>query len=127
MVISIKTIQRSVRAAGSAAVITTVIAGSINTFQYIRQVKNGEITVEQATVQILQNTVIAAGDSALKAGVASASVRHRCPLYARPVCRYGFQTQYGERRCCRVAVCAVDVVQNVVLYAAGKLVPKNWK
>ncbi|SEI21736.1 hypothetical protein [Pseudomonas asplenii] len=68
------TLQQSMRAAGSAALVTTVIAGSINTFQYIRQVRNGEITAERATVLILQNTAIAAGDSALKAGVASASV-----------------------------------------------------
>ncbi|MDP0977426.1 hypothetical protein Q6265_27565, partial [Klebsiella pneumoniae] len=68
------TVQQSLHAAGSAAVITTVIAGSINTFQSIKHVRDGEITVEQATFQILQNTAIAAGDSALKAGIATATV-----------------------------------------------------
>ena len=115
------TIQQSVRAAGSAAVITTVIAGSINTFQYVRQVKNGEITVEQATVQILQNTVIAAGDSALKAGVATASVsiaaRSLPGLFAGTV----FKRSLANGGIAGAAVCAVDVVQNVVLFAAGKI------
>ncbi|MGK3130901.1 hypothetical protein ACCW76_17035 [Pantoea sp. C8B4] len=115
------TIQQSVRAAGSAAMITTVIAGSINTFQYIRQVKNGEITSEQATIQILQNTVIAAGDSALKAGVANASVsiaaRSMPGLFAGTV----FKRSMANGGVAGAAVCAVDVVQNVVLFAAGKI------
>lgn len=115
------TIQQSVRAAGSAAVITTVIAGSINTFQYIRQVKNGEITAEQATIQILQNTVIAAGDSALKAGVATASVsiaaRSMPGLFAGSI----FKRSLANGGIAGAAVCAVDVVQNVVLFAAGKI------
>lgn len=115
------TIQQSVRAAGSAAVITTVIAGSINTFQYVRQVRNGEITAEQATIQILQNTVIAAGDSALKAGVATASVsiaaRSLPGLFAGTV----FKRSLANGGIAGAAVCAVEVVQNVVLFAAGKI------
>jgi hypothetical protein len=68
------TIQQSMRAARSAAVITAVTAGCINSFQCIKQFKDGEITAEQAARRILRDTVIAAGDSALKAGTATASV-----------------------------------------------------
>lgn len=115
------TLQQSARAAGSAAIITTVIAGSINTFQYIRQVRDGQITAEQATVQILQNTAIAAGDSALKAGVAAASVsiaaRSMPGLFAGTV----FKRSFANGGVAGAAVCAVDVVQCVVLFAAGKI------
>lgn len=115
------TLQQSMRAAGSAAIVTTVIAGSINTFQYIRQVRDGEISAERATVLILQNTAIAAGDSALKAGVASASVsiaaRSMPGLFAGSV----FKRTFANGGIAGAAVCAVDVVQNLVLFAAGKI------
>lgn len=115
------TVQQSLRAAGSAAVITTVIAGSINTFQYIRQFRNGEISAEQATIQILQNTAIAAGDSALKAGIATTSVsmaaRSLPELFAGSV----FKRSFASGGIAGAAICAVDVVQNIVLYAAGKI------
>ena len=115
------TFQQSMRAAGSAAIVTTVIAGSINTFQYIRQVRDGEITAERATVLILQNTAIAAGDSALKAGVASASVsiaaRSMPGLFAGSV----FKRTFANSGIAGAAVCAVDVVQNLVLFAVGRI------
>ena len=115
------TVQQSVRAAGSAALITTVIAGSINTFQSIKRVRNGEITAEQATLLILQDTAIAAGDSALKAGVATATVsitaRNLPTLFAGSA----FKRTFASSGVAAAAVCAVDVVQNVVLFAAGKI------
>ena len=115
------TIQQSARAAGSAAIITAVIAGSINTFEYIRQVRDGQITAEQATVQILQNTAIAAGDSALKAGVATASVsivaRSMPGLFAGTL----FKRSFANGGVAGAAVCAVDVVQCVVMFSAGKM------
>jgi len=114
------TVQQSLRAAGSAAVITTVIAGSINTFQYIKQVKDGQITAEQATLRILENTVIAAGDSALKAGVANASVsvaaRSMPGLFTGTL----FQRSLANGGVAGAAVCAVDLVQCLVLFSAGK-------
>ncbi|EMK6938650.1 hypothetical protein V9J84_001739 [Vibrio cholerae] len=115
------TAQQSLRAAKSAAVITTVIAGSINTFQSIKRVRDGEITAEQATFEILQNTAIAAGDSALKAGAATATVsitaRNLPTLFAGSA----FKRTFANNGVAAVAVCAVDVVQNVVLFAAGKI------
>jgi len=115
------TVQQSLRAAGSAAVITTVIAGSINTFQYIKQVKDGQITAEQATLRILENTVIAAGDSALKAGVVNASVsvaaRSMPGLFTGTL----FQRSLANGGVAGAAVCAVDLVQCLVLFSAGKM------
>ncbi|MGI2219490.1 hypothetical protein ACRN94_21310 [Shewanella baltica] len=115
------TVQQSLRAAQSAAVITTVIAGSINTFQSIKRVQDGEITAEQATYLILQNTAIAAGDSALKAGVATATVsitaRNLPTLFAGSA----FKRAFANNGVAAAAVCAVDVIQNVVLFAAGKI------
>ncbi|WP_244256442.1 hypothetical protein [Pseudomonas aeruginosa] len=115
------TLQQSARAAGSAAIITTVVAGSINTFQYIKQVKDGHITAEQATIQILQNTVIAAGDSALKAGVANASVsiaaRSMPGLFTGTL----FKRSFANGGVAGAAVCAVDLVQCLVMFSAGKM------
>ena len=115
------TVQQSLRAAGSAAVITTVIAGSINTFQYVKQVKDGQITAEQATVRILESTVIAAGDSALKAGVANASVsiaaRSMPGLFTGTL----FRRSLANGGIAGAAVCAVDLVQCLVLFSAGKM------
>ncbi|MEZ1319767.1 hypothetical protein QIW46_00260 [Pseudomonas fluorescens] len=115
------TVQQSLRAAGSAAVITTVIAGSINTFQYIKQFKDGQITAEQATLRILENTVIAAGDSALKAGVANASVsiaaRSMPGLFTGTL----FKRSLANGGVAGATVCAVDLVQCLVLFSAGKM------
>ncbi|MGI3745862.1 MAG: hypothetical protein ACRYF8_10225 [Janthinobacterium lividum] len=121
------TIQQSLRAAGSAAVITTVIAGSINTFQFIKQVKDGHITAEQATLRILENTVIAAGDSALKAGVASASVsvaaRSMPGLFTGTL----FQRSLANGGVASAAVCAVDLVQCLVMFSAGKMTAQEME
>lgn len=115
------TLQQSARAAGSAAIITTVIAGSINTFDCIRQVRDGQITAEQATLQILQNTAMAAGDSALKAGVATASVsmaaRSMPGLFAGTV----FKRSFASGGIAGAAICAIDLVQCVVMFSAGKM------
>ncbi|WP_313571433.1 hypothetical protein [Pantoea piersonii] len=115
------TVQQTLRAAGSAAIITTVIAGSINTFQYLQQVKDGKLSTEEATRFILQETAIAAGDSALKAGAATATVsmvsRSLPQLFAGSV----FKRSFANGGVAGLAVCAVDMVQCLVLYAAGKM------
>ena len=114
-------LQQSMRAAGSAAVISTVIAGSINTFQYIKQVKDGQISAEQATMKILQNTAIAAGDSALKAGVANASVSIAARTMPGLFTGTLFKRCFANGGIAGAAVCAVDLVQCVVMFSAGKM------
>jgi hypothetical protein len=114
-------VQQSMRAAGSAAVITAVTAGCINTFQYIKQLRSGEITAEEAAMRVLRDTAIAAGDSALKAGVATASVsmtaRALPQLFAGPA----FQSSFATGTVAGAAICAVDLVQCIVLFAVGKM------
>lgn len=115
------TLQQSMRAAGSAAVITAVTAGCINSFQYIKQVREGEITAEQAALCILKDTVIAAGDSALKAGVATASVATTARTLPGLFTGSAFQTSLATGAVAGAAICAVDAVQCIVMFAAGKM------
>lgn len=115
------TTKQSLHAAGSAAVITAVTAGCINTFQSIKLVRDGELSAEQATLRILRDTAIAAGDSALKAGAATASVslaaRSLPSLFSGPA----FQSSLASGVISGATVCAVDLVQCLVLFAAGKM------
>jgi len=115
------TVQQSLRAAKSAAVITAVTAGCINSFQCIKQVREGKMSVEQAIRYILQETVIAAGDSALKAGAATASVA--MATRAMPALFTGgtFQSTFAGGAVAGATVCVVDAVQCIVLFAAGSM------
>jgi len=115
------TVQQSLRAAGSAAVITAVTAGCINAFQCIRQVKNGELTAEQAATRILRDTAIAAADSALKAGTATASVSMVARSFPELFAGSAFQSSLVGGTVAGAAICAVDLVQCLVMVAAGKM------
>jgi len=115
------TVQQSLRAAGSAAVITAVTAGCINAFQCIRQVKNGEVTAEQAATRILRDTAIAAADSALKAGTATASVSMVVRSFPELFAGSAFQSSLVGGTVAGAAICAVDLVQCLVMVAAGKM------
>ncbi|CAG9233775.1 hypothetical protein WJ07_18055 [Burkholderia vietnamiensis] len=115
------TVQQSLRAAGSAAVITAVTAGCINTFQSIKLVRDGELSAEQAALCILRDTAIAAGDSALKAGVATASVSLAARSLPSLFSGSAFQTSLASGAIAGATVCAVDLVQCLVLFAAGKM------
>lgn len=115
------TIQQSLRAARSAAMITAVTAGCINSFQYIKQVKNGEITAQQATQLILQDTVIAAGDSALKAGAATASASMAARSLPRLFAGTAFKRSLANGAIAGAAICVVDAVQCIVLFSLGKM------
>lgn len=115
------TVQQSLRAAGSAAVITAVTAGCINAFQCIRQVKNGELTAEQAATRILRDTAIAAADSALKAGTATATVSMMARSFPELFAGSAFQSSLVGGTVAGAAICAVDLVQCLVMVAAGKM------
>ncbi|WP_059411220.1 hypothetical protein [Cupriavidus basilensis] len=115
------TVQQSLRAAGSAAVITAVTAGCINAFQCIRQVKNGEVTAEQAATRILRDTAIAAADSALKAGTATASASMVARSFPELFAGSAFQSSLVGGTVAGAAICAVDLVQCLVMVAAGKM------
>lgn len=115
------TVQQSLRAAGLAAVITAVTAGCINAFQCIRQVKTGELTAEQAATRILRDTAIAAADSALKAGTATASVSMVARSLPELFAGSAFQSSLVGGTVAGAAICAVDLVQCLVMVAAGKM------
>lgn len=115
------TLQQSARAASSAAVITAVTAGCINAFQCLRQVRSGEISEEQAVRIILRDTVIAAGDSALKAGVATASVASAARALPGLFVGTAFKRSLATGGVATAAICVVDAVQGLVLFAAGKI------
>ena len=115
------TLQQSIRAAGSAAVITAVTAGCINSFLYIKQVRDGEITSQQAVLSILRDTAIAAGDSALKAGAATASVAMAVRMLPDLFAGSAFQSSLATGAVAGAAICAVDAVQCIVMFAAGKM------
>ncbi|HEX5344435.1 MAG TPA: hypothetical protein VFX55_18225 [Duganella sp.] len=115
------TLQQSVKAAGTAAVITAVTAGCINSFQYIQQVRQGRLTAEQAARLILRDTVMAAGDSALKAGAATASVSLAARSLPALFAGSAFQRSLSTGAIAGAAVCAVDLVQCIVLFGAGKM------
>ena len=115
------TAQQSLRAAGSAAIITAVTAGCINTFQSIKLVQEGELSAEQAALRILRDTAIAAGDSALKAGAATATVSLAARSLPSLFSGSAFQTSLASGTIAGATVCAVDLVQCLVLFAAGKM------
>ena len=115
------TIQQSMKAAGTAAVITAVTAGCINSFQYLKQVRDGEISAEKAARLILTDTVVAAGDSALKAGAATASVSIAARKLPELFIGSAFQSSLSRGAIAGAAICAVDTVQCIVLFAAGKM------
>lgn len=115
------TVQQSLRAAGSAAVITAVTAGCINAFHNIKLLRDGELSAEQATLRILRDTTIAAGDSALKAGVATASVSLAARSLPSLFSGSAFQTSLASGTIAGATVCAVDLVQCLVLFSAGKM------
>ena len=119
------TIQQSVNAAKNAAIITAVMAGTINCIDNIQKARNGEIPSEEAVSAIIKNTVIAAGDSALKAGFATASVstvtRHMPNLFTGTV----FQQSLVAGSVGGATICVVDLVQCTVMFALGRMTGKE--
>lgn len=119
------TVQQSIKAAGSAALITTVIAGSINTFRYLRLAKEGKMTADEATFTIIQNTAIAAGDSALKAGASAAVISQLARNYPQLFAGSIFKRTLSSSVVAGATVCVIDVVKNCVLFSMGKINAKQ--
>lgn len=115
------TFKHSLKAAKSAAAVTSIIAGTLNTIHCLKRVQNGEMSRAEAVKYILWNTSIAAGDAALKAGAATATVsiasRHIPNLYGGTA----FQSGLATGALAGAAICAVDLAECLVLVAAGKM------
>ncbi|AKD40039.1 hypothetical protein [Pasteurella multocida] len=115
------TIQQSVKAAQSAAIATAIIAGSINTFQYLKLAREGKMTAEDATFEIVKNTALAAGDSALKAGASTAVISHLTRNFPQLFAGSIFKRTLLSSGTAAGVVCVVDVIKNCVLFSMGKI------
>lgn len=115
------TIQQSLNAAKSAALITSVISGTINTISCLTMVQEGKMDVKEAAIYILKNTGIAAVDAAVKAaaGTAGASLAAR----ALPELFQGsmLQSNLVGGAAAGAAVCVVDFVECLVLVYSGRM------
>ena len=118
------TMRQTAKAAAGAAVVTTVIAGTINTVSCLRKIQKGEITSSDAVKYILKNTAIAASDSALKAAGATAAVSFSARTIPELFAASTLNTNLAIGAVGGAAVCAIDLVEMLVMVAAGKM---SWK
>jgi len=118
------TVQKTMQAAGSAAVATSIIAGTINTVSCLDKVQKGEMSIQDALRYILRNTAIAAGDSALKAGGATAAVSMTARIVPNLFHGTVLQTNLASGAVAGTAICAIDIAECLVLVAAGKM---TWR
>lgn len=115
------TIQQTAKAAAGAAIVTTVIAGTINTVSCLRKVQSGQMSPSDAMKYILKNTAIAASDSALKAAGATAAVSITTRAIPNLFTGSVLQTNLATGAVGGAAVCAIDLVECLVMVAAGKM------
>ena len=118
------TLQQSARAAAGAAVVTTVIAGTINTVNCLSKVNKGQMSPADAVKYILKNTAIAASDSALKAAGATAAVSLTARALPQLFSGTALQANFATGAVGGAAVCAIDLVECLVMVSAGKM---TWK
>ena len=114
-------LKHSLRAAGSAALVTGVLAGAINGFQCLKLVQDGNMSRQEAVKYILSRTTIAAADSALKAGAATATVSITARVVPSLFQGSLYQTAMTTGALAGAAVCAVDMVECLVMVASGHM------
>jgi hypothetical protein len=112
-------------AAAGAAAMSAVISGVVNTFAYGRLVREGKLDASEAAIKIAAETVAAAADSALKAatvtGAHSLMARYGSQELARKLTGQGIGALTRSNAVTVAAVCAIDLIKNVVLFSAGKI------
>lgn len=118
------TLQQTAKAAAGAAVVTTVIAGTINTISCLSKVQKGQMTTSDAMKYILKNTAIAASDSALKAAGATAAVSLTARTIPELFTGNVLQMNLTTGAVGGATVCAIDLVECLVKVAAGRM---TWK
>jgi hypothetical protein len=124
------TIQQIRRASAGAAGIAAIMAGTINTVQYLRLVREGKITPGQAIGGIIKNTAVASADSALKAAVATGAVSvitRVSAVSANTVAKQAVNSMLGRSGIAGAGICAVDLIECMVLVAAGKMTPAEME
>lgn len=115
------TVSNAVSAAASAAALASIVAGTIGTIDVLGRVKAGEIELAEAVREVLATVGIAAVDSALKAGAATATVstlgRKVPELFSGGL----LTANLAAGAAAGVTVCAVDLAECFVLVAVGKM------
>ncbi|QWT20156.1 hypothetical protein KPL74_20725 [Bacillus sp. NP157] len=117
------TVQQSLRAAKSAAIVTTVVAGTINVIKALDDVRSGRLEPKEAVAQVLKETGIAAADAALKAGAGTAVVSLTAKALPNVFSGSALQTGLATGGIAGATICAVDLAECLVLVAMGKMTP----
>ncbi|MDG5497907.1 hypothetical protein [Niveispirillum sp. BGYR6] len=117
--------QRVREAAVSAAAMSAIISGVVNTFAYSKQVREGKLAASEAAVKIAAETAAAAADSALKAaavtGTHSLLARYGSQELMRKMAGRSIGALTRSTAVSVVAVSAVDLIKDIVLFSAGKI------
>ena len=115
------TVQQMQHAAAYAAGITAVIVGTVNTMQYLSLVRQGKISTGEAIRGIVKNTAVASVDSAIKAAAATGAVSLATRCSVGTLANQAVNSMTGTAGIAGGAICAVDMIQCMVLVAAGKM------
>lgn len=113
--------QQSMNAAKSAAIVSTILAGTINTISCLNKVQRGEISGKEALLYIVKNTAIAAGDSALKAAAATAATSLSANAFPQFFQTSTLQSSFVGATVAGASICAVDLIECLVLVAAKRM------
>lgn len=115
------TLKQTGSAMVSAAVTSTVVAGTLNIINYLNLVRKNEISPEEAVKKILTGTAIAVCDSSLKAGGATATVSLTARTFPDLFSGSLFSQTMVAGSVAGSAVCAIDLIGCAVSAAAGKM------
>jgi len=121
------TLMQTGKAVMHAAVTSTVIAGTLNTLNYLDKLQKNEITLDEAVEKILVNTAVSVCDSSLKAGGATAAVSLTARTLPELFTGTLFQQTLSAGAVAGTAVCAIDIIECMVLVAAGKMSPAEFE
>ena len=115
------TIQQSIAAAKSAALVTCVISGTLNTISCLSKVQRREMTPKEAAQYILTNTSVAVVDAALKAAVGTAAASTMAKTLPALFSGSALTANLASGGAAGAAICAVDLVECLVLVSCGRM------
>ncbi|OUI78053.1 hypothetical protein HK18_10940 [Commensalibacter intestini] len=119
------TVNQMQSAAISAASMSAIIAGSINTISCLKKVHNKEISLDEAVAEISIETVKSAADSALKAaavtGTKSLIIRYGSTATVENIAFNGLKSLAKSNSISVAVVSSIDLIKNIVSYAAGNM------
>jgi hypothetical protein len=118
-------LQQMGKAATGAAAITALSVGLYSSFRYIQAVRDGKMSIDEATYKIVGEAGSAAAESAIKAaantGIQSMMVRHAGEKAAESVIINSFGSIMKTSAVTVAVVASVDLVKNLVLLSSGKI------